>query len=126
MNKQRHLDPTKDIHFTPELFVALQRFVDEVYHEHTSFKVTPKQSWFHKETHEPLNSKKKISQEKLEENYYRNLDIHKTEDALSEQWDVLALEAIKLKTAFTGVVEYNVEKGNDIFLPEPDQKDEEE
>lgn len=108
------LDPIKPALVQPNILADLQQFVGMVKQKHTSYNFPQQVTWYNKKTHEPIDSSKKISDEKLKKEYYQNIDLGRTENRGAVVYDELALSAIKLTVAFEEVFRLNVDEGNAV------------
>jgi len=120
------LDPEKMVEIPFALFMNLQNFIKHVVDKHTEFSVTDRVSWYSKETHEKL-VKKGVKQDKLEADYYQNLDLEATKQALQSakpMRDEYALFGMELQGEIFGVTKANIDMGNNI--PTQPQEDTEQ
>lgn len=108
------LDPVKDVLVNPKILVELQQFIHRVKDKHTTANFPQQITWYSKKDHTPLSSKKKISDEKRDQDYYRNVDLDKTEKRGTLVYDDLAMSSIKLQAAYEEIFRYNVDQGNCI------------
>lgn len=112
------LDPVKPALIQPTILEELRQFVVATKNRHTKFNFPQMTTWYNRKTHKPVDlSKKKISQEKLNKDYYQNINLETTEKGGKVVYDDIGLSAIKLQAAFEEVFRFNVDEGNAIPRP---------
>ncbi len=112
--KNQVLSPDNDVRVKLEILLKLRDFVDKVRANHTTFKYPQQTTWYNKETHEPIKSGKKISDEKLKEGYYQSINIATTQKKGEVVYDEFSMAAFKLQAEFEDVFRYNVDIGNSV------------
>lgn len=113
------LDPTKDVVVPIQIWSTLFRVIQAVERKLCKVETQDVFSWYHKETFKPLSKKSKISKEKLEKNYVKQIDIEKTKAnvVLTRDSDGLSVAALELLGAFDHVFKKNIDEGNKIPKP---------
>lgn len=114
------LDPTKDVLVPMSTYVALTNVIQEVEQKHSKRIRTDKYAWYNKVTHERLSDKgrAKMPLDKLQKEYYENIDFEATSKNIRVDRDELGSAAIQLLAEFRGIFKHNVDQGNAIPRPE--------
>lgn len=113
------LDPQNDVLVPMSTYMALTNIIQEVEKQHSKRIRTDKYAFFNKVSHKPLSAKgkAKMSKEKLEEEYYENIDMEATTETVRVDRDELGSAAIKMMSDFRGVFRHNVDQGRGIARP---------
>lgn len=117
------LDPTKDVLMPPQLFSSIDRLINAVITKHSEEVTDDVISYFNKKTHKKLSNKNKakMSLEKLNTEYYQNIDFEETEKTRKTQRDGIGLFALRLLPELREVFKYNIDNGNKVERPDPNQ-----
>lgn len=116
-----YLDPKKMVEVPIDVWSAIINVVKQVEQSNRKQETKDVYTWFDRKTHKAISasSQKKLSQEKLNEKYYKNLDLEKTKANVVVTRDELGLSLVCLELlgAFDHIFKMNVEKGNRIPIP---------
>lgn len=115
------LSPNKDVMVPFNVYIALTDIIQEVKKKHSKVIRTDKFSWYNKVTHKKLTEKvkSKMPLDKLQKEYYENIDFEATNKTVHVDRDELGSAAIQLLAEFRGVFRHNVDKDNAVLRPEP-------
>ena len=118
------LDPKNDVLVPLSTYTALVNIVAGLENQEIKKFYTIKTAYFNRVTHERLSDKSraKMKQNKLDKEYYQNIDFSKTVDTATTQVTEIGLAAIQLNGEFRGIFRHNVDKGNSILrsqIPAP-------
>ena len=110
------LDPSKMVEVPINIWSTLFNVVKKLNERENKAVVEYVYSYFHKKTNKKLSNsgKSKISKEKLEKDYYRNLDIDASKENIKLQTEQtsLGMVSFELLAAFDEVFKNNVDNGN--------------
>ena len=111
------LDPTKDVLVPMSTYIALTNVIQEVEQKHSTRIRSDKYAFFHKVTNERLSDKSraKMKPEKLNKDYYENIDLNATAKNMRVDRDELGSAAIQLLAEFRGVFKHNIDAGNGVL-----------
>jgi len=117
------LDPNRPVEVPIHIWSTLFRVISELSKKENTSVVEYVYSYYHKETKKKLSNsgKSKMSQEKLEKNYYRDVDLEATRSNVKLQTSTegLGLVSLELLAAFDAVFKENVESGNRVPREQP-------
>jgi hypothetical protein len=113
------LDPEKEVLVPMSTYLALTNVIQQVEKEHSTRIRSDKHSFFSRKTHKKLahSTRAKMKPEKLEKEYYENIDLDATAKNIRIDRDELGSAAIQLLGEFRGIFEMNIDKGNCIKKP---------
>ena len=116
------LTPEKDVLVPMSTYIALTNVIQEVEQKHSTRIRTDKYAFFHKKTNERLSDKSraKMKPEKLNKNYYENIDLNATAKNMRVDRDELGSAAIQLLAEFRGIFKHNIDAGNGMLRPTPE------
>lgn len=117
------LDPNKPVEVPINIWSTLFRVISEVSKKENTSVVEYVYSYYNKKTKKKLSNsgKTKMSKEKLEKEYYRDVDIEATRNNVKLQTSTegLGLVALELLAAFDAVFKENVRNGNKVLRQQP-------
>ena len=104
-----YLDPKKNVEVPIHIWSTVVKVIKQVENENKTQTTKDVYTWYHNETHNPINgaTQKKLSEEELNLKYYRNIDMDKT------------LVCLELLGAFDHVFKLNIDNGNSMPIPDP-------
>lgn len=116
------LDPEKDVLVPMSTYIALTNVIQEVEKKHSKRIRSDKYAWYNKQTHQKLSDKgrAKMDNEKLQKEYYENIDFDATAKNIRVDRDELGSAAIQLLGEFRGIFKHNVDQGNGMLRPQPE------
>lgn len=114
------LDQNKDVLVPMPVYLAITNIIQEVEQKHSKRVRSDKYAWYNKVTHERLSDKgrAKMPLDKLQKEYYENIDFDATAKNIRVDRDELGSAAIQLLAEFRGVFKHNVDSGNAVPRPE--------
>lgn len=112
----------KDVLVPLSTYLAITNVIQEVERKHSKRIRTDKYAFFNKKTHKRLSDKSraKMSTEKLNNDYYENIDFDATAKNIRVDRDELGSAAVQLLGEFRGVFKHNVDQGNAVPRPKPE------
>lgn len=117
------LDPEKTVAVPINVWSTLFRVISELSKKENTSVVEYVYSWYNKSTKKKLSAsgKKKMSEEKLEKEYYRDVDLEATRKnvKLQTSTDGLGIVSLELLAAFDAIFKTNVENGNRVLREQP-------
>lgn len=117
------LDPNKPVEVPINVWSTLFRVVTELSRKENTSVVEYVYSYYNRKTKKKLSNsgKKKMSKEKLDKEYYRDVDLEATRDnvKLTTSTDGLGLVSLELLAAFDAIFKKNVENGNKVLREQP-------
>lgn len=113
------LNPENDVLVPMSTYLALTNVIQEVEKQHSKKIRTDKYSFFSRKTHKKLapSTKVKMKKDKLEKEYYENIDFDATTKNIRVDRDELGSAAIQLMGEFRGIFRLNIDKGNGMLRP---------
>lgn len=121
--------PSQDVLVPVSTYIAITNMMQAIEKEYSKKITTDVYAMFHKDTHQRLSDKSraKMKPEKLEKEYYENIDFDATSKNIRVDRQELGLAALRLMSEFRGIFRHNVDKGNAIERPTATlQKEEDE
>ena len=119
------LDPEKDVLVPFNSFVAITNLVNAVEREHKKLIQSDKYAYFNRKTHEKLSASgaKKMKKDKLEKEYYENIDLEASRDRknIRVDRDEIGSGALQILAEFRGIFKHNVDNGNFVEKPQQPQ-----
>lgn len=108
------LEPGKDVLVPLSTYIALTNIVQAVEKEHSKRVRTDKYAHYSKKTHIKLTDKAKVKMkaDKLEAEYYENIDMEASAVNVRVDRDELGSAAVQMLGEFRGVFKHNVDMGN--------------
>tara|TARA_R110002020_G_scaffold382641_3_gene593366 strand:+ start:267 stop:713 length:447 start_codon:yes stop_codon:yes gene_type:complete len=118
-----YLDPKKNVEVPIHIWSTVVKVIKQVENENKTQTTKDVYTWYHNETHNPINgaTQKKLSEEELNLKYYRNIDMDKTKAniEISRDGSGLSLVCLELLGAFDHVFKLNIDNGNSMPIPDP-------
>jgi len=116
------LDPAKNVLVPMATYLAITNIMQEVEKQHSKRIRTDKYALFNNKTHARLSDKSraKMKPEKLQKEYYENIDFDATSKNIRVDRDELGSAAVQLMGEFRGVFKMNVDLDNCIPITKPD------
>lgn len=117
------LDPDKPVEVPINIWSTLFRVISEVSKKENTSVVEYVYSYYNKSTKKKLSNsgKAKIGKEKLEKEYYRDVDLEATRNNVKLQTSTegLGLVSLELLAGFDAVFRENIDNGNKILREQP-------
>ena len=117
------LDPDKPVEVPINIWSTLFRVISEVSKKENTSVVEYVYSYYNKKTKKKLSNsgKTKMSKEKLEKEYYRDVDLEATRSNVKLQTSTegLGLVSLELLAGFDAVFRENIDNGNRVSREQP-------
>jgi len=114
------LDPEKNVLVPLTLYAAMNNMFQEVEKQHSKRVRSDVYAFYSKATHDKLKdtTRKKMAPEKLEAEYYENIDMQASIANVRVDRDELGSAAIQMLGELRGVFQMNVDSGNAVLRSE--------